>query len=457
MELSERHVLVIGAGCTGRAVSRVLAARGARVVLADRRPQGTWAQGLDTLGHTVELRLGEDGLGLLAGADLVVPSPGVPATTDLLVAAVGRKLPVMSEIEVAARLLECPVLAVTGTNGKSTTTTLIGEMLRAGGARAFMGGNLGVPLIEAVEGAWEVAVAEVSSFQLEWVEQFRPAIGVLLNISPDHLDRHGSMAAYVAAKARLFAAQRGRDVAVLNRDDAAVWQLRSRLRGRVVAMGGCPGDGEGTFVRNGHIVCRDAAEEVTFPLECVRLQGSLNLENMMAAVSVARLYGVAPEPIQSVLERFVGLPHRCVLVREAGGVRYYDDSKATNVGAVIKSLHGFPERVILVAGGLDKGADFTGLRPVAAGRVRLVVAYGAAAHQIADALAGAAPVQCVGPFGEAVQDAMRAAKPGDTVLLAPGCTSFDQFADYAERGRAFQALVSGPPPASPDMETGGCQ
>jgi UDP-N-acetylmuramoylalanine--D-glutamate ligase len=457
MELSERRVLVIGAGQTGRAVSRVLAARGARVVLTDRRPLGAWAENLEALGHTVEVRLGEHGLGLLAGADLVVPSPGVPATTNLVTAAVGRNVPVMSEIEVAARLLECPVLAVTGTNGKSTTTTLIGEMLRAGGARAFVGGNLGVPLIEAVESAWEVAVIEVSSFQLEWVEQFRPAIGVLLNISPDHLDRHGSMAAYAAVKARLFAAQGGRDVAVLNRDDVAVWQLRSRIRARVVAMGGDPGDGEGTFVRNGHIVCRDAAEEVAFPLECVRLQGSHNLENMMAAVSVARLYGVAPEPIRSVLERFVGLPHRCVLVREAGGVRYYDDSKATNVGAVIKSLHGFPGRVILVAGGLDKGADFSALRPVAVGRVRRVVAYGAAAHRIADALADTAPVQCVGPFGEAVQDAMRAAEPGDTVLLAPGCASFDQFADYAERGRAFQALVRELPTAPPDTEARGNQ
>jgi len=461
MELRGRRALVIGAGRTGVATSRVLARRGARVRLVDRRPTEPDARSLETLGADVELRLGDESPALLADVDLVVPSPGVPATSPLLTEAVARGLDVVSEIEVAANLLDCPIVAVTGTNGKSTTTTLIGEMLAASGEHAFVGGNLGTPLIEAVEGSWAVAVAEVSSFQLEWVHEFRPAVAVLLNLSPDHLDRHGSMAAYAAVKARIFAAQEETDVAVLNRDDPAVWELRTGLRGRVVSIGfhrdafTC-----GAFLQGGEIAYRDATGEVTFALAGTRLEGRHHLEDMMAAISAARLCGASPAAIQSVLDSFPGLPHRCEFVHEARGVRYYDDSKATNVGAVVKALHSLPGRVVLLAGGLDKGGDFTALRPIVAERVRLVVAYGVARRRIREDLGDAVPVECVESFSDAVRKSVEAAKSGDVVLLSPACASFDQFVDYAERGTAFRILVGGGALAAstgPSPPGGGCR
>lgn len=452
MDLKGRHILVIGAARTGVAVSRVLAGRGARVRLVDRRPEAPLA---DTLGcrGTVEVRLGDEGKAVLAGVDLVVPSPGVPAAAPVLAEAVARGLPVLSEIEIAGRLLSCPILAVTGTNGKSTTTTLIGEMLRHAGQRAFVGGNLGTPLIEAVDGAWDVAVVEVSSFQLEWVERFRPAIGVFLNVTPDHLDRHGSIAAYVATKARLFATQETEDVAVLNRDDPLVWALRSGLRARVVSIGLQESGCEGAVATASGIVCRDSvAGDATFSLARTRLVGQHNIENTMAAAMVARLRGVPPASVQAVIDRFPGLPHRCELVGEECGIRYYDDSKATNVGAVEKSLAGFTGPVVLIAGGLDKGTGFEMLRTSVRQRVRLVVAYGVAGPRIASALAEVVPVVSVDRFADAVREAKAAAVRGDSVLLSPGCASFDQFTDYAERGMAFRGLICAAAPQS-DLRT----
>jgi UDP-N-acetylmuramoylalanine--D-glutamate ligase len=436
-------VLVIGAGRTGLAVARVLAGRGARVRLADRRAQVGAALEPSMRGADVEVRLGDDGLALLDGVDLVVPSPGVPATAPPLAEATARRLPVMSEIELAARLLGCPIVAVTGTNGKSTTTTMIGDMLTAAGARAFVGGNLGTPLIEAVHGTWDVAVAEVSTFQLEWVERFRPRIGVLLNVTPDHLDRHGTMQAYAEAKARLFGAQEPSDVAVLNRDDPLVWELAPRLRARVVPIGRADDarGSAGAFQRGRQVIYRDESGEQAFSLARAENGGMPFIDNVLAAVATARLYGAPADAIQSVLDGFRGLPHRCEFVAEARGVRYYDDSKATNVGAVLKSLESFPAPIVLLMGGLDKGADFATLRPHVTERVRAVVAYGRARERIATALAGAVAVVSVDRFDDAVARCRATALPGDAVLLAPGCASFDQFTDYAERGTRFQSLV----------------
>jgi UDP-N-acetylmuramoylalanine--D-glutamate ligase len=435
-------VLVVGAARTGIAVSGALARRGAAVRLADRR--AVERADLPALPPEVELRAEHDTGDLLAGVDLVVPSPGVGADHPVLRQALGRGVAVLSEIEVAARLLRCPVVAITGTNGKSTTTMLVGRMLTEGGLRVFVGGNLGRPLIEAVEDAWDVAVAEISSFQLEWVDGFRPAAAVWLNLSPDHLDRHGSLAAYTAAKARLFAAQGPDDVAILNRDDPVVWGHAGRVRAALVSIGG---DGSGTvrgaFVDRGEIVWRDPrAGEMRFSLQRVGIHGRHNQENMMAAVAAAVVRGVTATAIQAALDRFEGLPHRCQLVAERGGVRYYDDSKATNVGAVVKCLDGFAGPVVLLAGGLDKGVPFDDLRSAVRDRVRLVVAYGVAAGRIAGALDGAVRVLTVERFADAFRAARAAAVGGDAVLLSPGCASFDQFTDYAERGRAFRALVT---------------
>ena len=444
MDVRGRRVLVVGAARTGVAVARTLSGRQAQVRLVDARPAAALRDRVNEIPSAVECRLGDDGPAALDGIDLVVPSPGVPATAPVLADAVARGVPVWSEIELAAALLHCPVVAVTGTNGKSTTTTLVGEILGATGARVFVGGNLGTPLMTAVDGDWEIAVAEVSSFQLEWVEAFHPVVAAFLNVTPDHLDRHGSLMAYRDLKARVFATQTATDVAVLNRDDPLVWELRDRLRARVCSFGMTEHAGEGAFVTRDRIVLRGAegGAAAEFPSRAVRLRGRHNLENVMAAILIARQLGASDDVVAQVLEQFTGLRHRGELVGEVDGVRYYDDSKATNVGAVMKSLEGFTEPVILLAGGLDKDSPFELLNPLVEAHVRQIVAYGKAAARIAAALGGTAPVVCVDRFADAVHEAADVARAGEAVLLAPACASMDQFASYAERGAAFRSLVA---------------
>jgi UDP-N-acetylmuramoylalanine--D-glutamate ligase len=355
---------------------------------------------------------------------------------------VRRGVPIRSEIELAFTLLSCPVVAVTGTNGKSTTTTLVGQALALSGRRTFTGGNLGTPLIAAVDLAPEVAVAEVSSFQLEWVERFRPRIGALLNVTPDHLDRHASFAEYRALKARLFAAQEAEDFAVVNRDDPEAWQAAAGIASTVVPFGGAP-TACGAFVGAGFVGLRlPGAAEERYALARTRLIGRPNLENILAAVAVARLAGATPASVQSAIDTVEPLPHRLALVAERGGVRWYDDSKATNVGAAAKSLDALTGPVILLAGGVDKGGGYEALVASAAGKVRRALLFGAARDRIAAALtAGGISVEPVATLEEAVTRAAAVAAQGDAVLLAPACASFDLFTDYAARGRAFRAAV----------------
>jgi UDP-N-acetylmuramoylalanine--D-glutamate ligase len=440
-----RHVLVVGYQRTGRAVATILAARGVRVRATDART----AEALPPLGPAVagvELRLGEDGAALLDGIDLVVPSPGVPRTAPVIAAAQARGVAVMSEIELAFRSLRCPIVAVTGTNGKSTTTTLVGLALRAAGRRVFVGGNLGTPLVSALADEPEVAVAEVSSFQLEWVERFRPVVACFLNLSPDHLDRHATLAEYRAAKARLFAAQEAGDWAVLNRDDPEVWRLADGLRARVVSFG-ARAVAEGAFVGEGFVGLRLPGEsEERYDLGRMRLTGAHNLENVMAAAVVARLAGAPVDAVQRALDTAEPLPHRFARVAERDGVVWIDDSKATNVGAAASSLRACGGPVVLLAGGLDKGGGYDLLVRAAAATVRRALVFGAARESLAAAFEGAGvAVERVATLEEAVGAAARAARPGDTVLLAPACASFDMFADYAARGRAFRAAVEALP------------
>lgn len=437
--------LVVGMRRTGLAVARCLAARGLAVRLADREPRVPWeaAELAARSGGSIELRPGEDGPELLAGVERVVPSPGVPAGARLLRTACERGIPVIAEVELAASLLRCPLAAVTGTNGKSTTTALIGAMLARSGRRAFVGGNLGTPLVEAVGGSYEVALAEVSSFQLEWVERLRPHAACLLNLDEDHLDRHPDFAAYRALKARLFAAQTESDVAVLNRDAPRVWSLRDRMRASVVSFGWRRPEGAGAYVAGGEIVLvRPDAEEEHFSLASLRLPGAHNVENAMAAIVVARCLDVPPGAIEEAIADFRPLPHRLELVREKDGVRYLDDSKATNVAAVVRSLEACPGQVVLLAGGVDKGGGYGPLRDPVRHKVKLLVLFGEAQARIARALDGLTAIERVASLEEAVSVAATAARPGDSVLLAPGCASFDMFADYAERGRAFRAAVA---------------
>ena len=435
-----RHVLVIGVRRTGEAVASALAARGVRVRAADVRPAA--ALGPLAMPPGVELRLGEDGRDLLTGIDLVIPSPGVPRDAPLLTAALGRGIPIRSEIELAAALLDCPLVGITGTNGKSTVTTLVGLALARAGRRVFVGGNLGTPLITALDAPTEIAVVEVSTFQLEWVERFRPRVGCLLNVTPDHLDRHASFEEYRDTKARLFAAQDANDFAVVNRDDPEAWRVAGGLRARVISFGAAE-VACGVFAGEGFAALRlpDAPEE-RYTLARSRLRGAYNVENVLAAVAAARLAGAPPAAVQTAIDDVEPLPHRRRLVADRGGVAWVDDSKATNVGAAARSVASFDGPVVLLAGGVDKGGGYAALAAAAAGRVRVALVFGAARDAVAEALGGAGvPVEHASTLDDAVRRAAAVARSGDTVLLAPACASFDMFADYAARGRAFRAAV----------------
>ncbi len=441
MELKEKKLLVIGLALTGRKCARFLAQQGAKVWISDRRGQDDLRDEMAALSDlSLTYRLGGEEKSWLDGMDYVVPSPGVPMENLLLREAVTRKIPVLSEIELAYRYFAAPLVAITGTNGKSTTTTLIGKMLQADGKKVFLGGNLGEPFVGAATDFWDWGVIEISSFQLEWVDQFRPRIALLLNLTEDHLDRYASFADYCRAKERIFAAQQPTDVAILNRDDPLVWPMRDSIAARVVSFGF--GEvAEGWFATPNEIIWCAGAVEERFSLAQAKIQGVHNRENIMAAVAAARCAGVSRRAIQTTIEEFPGLEHRLEFVREKDGVRYYNDSKGTNVGAVVKSLASFSERVILLAGGVNKGGDYA---PLAAGiknQVRRLVLFGAAKQTIAAALGRLTTTVLVDDIAAAVGDAAAHARPGDVVLLSPACSSFDQFRNYAERGKSFKNLV----------------
>lgn len=433
--------MVLGLARTGRECAGFLVHQGAKVLVSDLRPEPELKQEMEALSELpIEYHLGSEDRSWLRGVDLVIPSPGVPAENLLLREAQARSISILSEIEIAYRFLSAPLVGITGTNGKSTTTTLIGEIFKANGTKVFVGGNLGAPLIGFAADRWEWGVAEISSFQLEWVEAFRPKIAVLLNLTEDHLDRYADFAAYCRAKERIFAAQKNDDVAVLNRDDPLVWEMRRRIAARVVSFGFSEAR-EGVFATADEIIWRDASKEEKFPLRRVKIQGVHNVENMMATIAVTKAAAIGHHVIQKSLEAFSGLEHRLEFVREINGVRYYNDSKGTNVGAVAKSLASFSAPVILLAGGVDKGGDYAPLGDEIKRKVRRLVLFGAAKNRIANALGGLTETVSVDSLDAAVRDAAERARPGDVVLLSPACSSFDMFKNYAERGKAFKNLV----------------
>jgi UDP-N-acetylmuramoylalanine--D-glutamate ligase len=442
MELSNKRVMVVGLGVSGLAAARFLASRGANLVMTDRRrdiDRGKLPPG--------ELKLGVDNARWLDGVELVVTSPGVPRDSLLLRTAIEKRIPVIGEIELAGRFLKMPIAAITGTNGKSTVVVLLGEILKALGRRTFVGGNLGTPLIDAVGGEWDVAVVEVSSFQLEWIEKFRPQAGVHLNLSDDHFDRYKDLEDYGRAKARLFENQDASDYAILNRDDPNVWKLANSVRSRVIGFGHDRG-GNGAsiwFDQRSNAIVYDfdfgATPRGRISLEGFRLRGRHNISNAMAASAAALALGVVAKDIERALASFRGLAHRIEVVHERGGVTYVDDSKGTNVGAVVEAIDALAAPIILIAGGLDKGGDYAPLRRPLGEKVKLAIFNGAARDKMATALAGATQIETVATLKEAVEHAARAARPGDTVLLSPACSSFDQFKDYAERGNVYKELV----------------
>lgn len=437
MELSGKCVLVIGLGITGRAIARFAAAHAARLRLTDIRTD------LERSGLPAgaELLLGPENTAWLDGVDLIISSPGVPRTNPLLTAGCARMVPVLSELELAAQALGPVDVAITGTNGKSTVTTMVGEIFRGAGRAPFIGGNLGVPLIDAVEGHWQSTIVEVSSYQLEWIQRFRPRIGVYLNLTEDHLDRYRDLEEYGGFKARLFENQQAGDWAVLNRDDPAVWQLSDRLHANVVGFGLDQGRVPGLWPIDGGIRFELEGRSGSLRLNTRGLMGRHNLANAMAASAAALTAGIEPAVIEGVLAEFRGLPHRIQLIHESNGIRYVDDSKGTNVGAVVEALASVRPPVILIAGGLDKGGDYTPLRAPLQEWAKRVILIGQAREKMRAALDGCAPITIRETLAQAMECAREVARSGDTVLLSPACASFDQFKDYAERGRIFEKLA----------------
>ena len=437
MQGSPSRALVIGLGASGLAAASLLADLGARVVVTDLRTEEELGGVLRELPPGTRTVLGANPPEALDGAELVVVSPGVPAGAPILEEARRRGLPVLSEVELAWRQRpDATLVAVTGSNGKSTVTTMVAEMLATGGRRAVAGGNLGTPACRLVqEGGWDHWVLEISSFQSELLAGLRPAVGVLLNLSQDHLERHATMEAYAAAKYRLFRRQSAADRAVLNLDDPLAAATPTAALRRFFSLTrsaeGCL-EGE-TLVVEGEPLM-EASE--------LAVGGRHNLANALAAALAARALGVERAAVRSALASFQGLPHRHRTVAEARGVRWVDDSKATNVGAAMAALEGYPEgSVHLILGGLAKGQDFAPMVPLVRRIAARVYLIGRDAERIEAALGGAAPLERCGTLAEAVRRAGAAARAGDTVLLAPACASFDQFADYAQRGEAFARLA----------------
>ena len=441
MDLKKKKVMVIGLARTGSEAARFLVRQGAEVLVSDSRGEQELRGEIESLtGLPLRFLLGGEEVGWVEGLDVLIPSPGVPSQNPLLRQACGKGIEIISEIELAYRFVRFPLVAITGTNGKSTTTSLVGEILREAGISAFVGGNIGTPLIGFVSGPWDWGVVEVSSFQLEWVEQFRPRIAVLLNLTEDHLDRYPDVASYCEAKGRIFDAQGDEDVAILNRDDPLVWSLKERARARVVSFGWAEVD-QGVFASKDEIIWRDKDDEERFPITRVRIQGVHNVENLMAAVAVAKSIPVPREAIQRAIEEFPGMEHRLEFVREKDAVRYYNDSKGTNAGAVSKSLASFSDPIILIAGGIHKGGDYRILKNEVRSKVKTLILFGAAKGIIQQALGHLADTVVVESLEAAVQEAQKYALAGDVVLLSPACSSFDMFRDYEERGRVFKTLV----------------
>lgn len=444
-----KRIAVIGAARTGTAVARALVPRGARVHVFDAKPEGEMAETavlLRDLGAGVTFGASEGPE--LYEADAVVPSPGVRKDSPILQAAKDRGQTIWSEPEVAWRIAEAPILAVTGTNGKTTTTALVGALLSDAGRDARVGGNIapGRPLIEIASDAPASAylVAEISSFQLEWIEGFRPHVGIYTNLSPDHLNRHGTMEEYAAMKARLFENQTPDDHAIVNADNAPSLAAGRQGRGTIWTFSRRRPVHHGAFVRGDEIVFRDgAAEETIGRVEDVLLPGLHNLENALAAMIAGKILGLTADNVMHTLTRFPGVEHRMEAVAEIGGVRFVNNSMCTNPGALEGSMAAYGRPVIAIVGGINKNLDYSGVGGALAEYGKAVLTIGTLGPELAETArkAGAANVEECGTLERAVEAAAKIAGPGDIVMLAPGCASMDQFHDFEDRGNQFKQLI----------------
>ncbi len=445
MDVQGKRVLVVGLGKSGVASSLFLQSRGARVTVSDEKSQEQLRTEIPALlDKGIVVETGKHGERTFRDQDLIVVSPGVPNNVPALANARKMGTPVIGEIELAAQFLQGQVIAITGSNGKTTTTTLTGEVIAAGGLQSLVGGNIGTPAITFVDQSspetW--VVLEISSFQLETIETFKPRIASILNITPDHLDRHGSMEAYIAAKARIFENQTEKDFAVLNMDDPTCVALGKNLKPQVYWFSRKAEVARGTFVRNGKILFRNAnGERELLSVEDITLKGAHNLENVLAAAAMGTLAGVEPAKVRRAVKDFKAVEHRLEYTATIRGVQYFNDSKATNVDATIKALESFPGNIHLILGGKDKGSDYSVLNELLKARVTRVYTIGAAAQKIESQIAGATEITPAGTLDQAVRKASEYAQAGDIVLLAPACASFDQFQSYEQRGRVFKEVV----------------
>ena len=446
MELNGQRTLVVGLGKSGVASALFMKAHGARVTVSDTKSGDELRNEIPVLlDHGITVETGGHGERTFRGQDLIVVSPGVPVDAPPLVQARSLGETVIGEIELAAQFLPGPVVAITGSNGKTTTTTLTGEIMAAAGLPTLVGGNIGTPAISLAERAKPdtVIVLEISSFQLETIQTFRPIVAVVLNVTPDHLDRHRTFEIYTNAKARIFENQQASDFAVLNADDPTCVAMGARTRAQVFWFSRQKEVQQGAWVRDGNIVFRDEkGQREILQVSEIPLKGAHNLENVLAAVCTGVLMGCAPEKIRQAVHNFKAVEHRLEYVATINRVDYYNDSKATNVDATVKALESFPANIHLILGGKDKGSPYTVLNDLIRQRVKRIYTIGAAAAKIESQLKGAEIVQA-GTLENAIRKAHAAATPGDVVLLAPACASFDQFKSYEHRGKMFKEIVKG--------------
>jgi UDP-N-acetylmuramoylalanine--D-glutamate ligase len=444
-DLDGKRVLVVGLARTGLVTALFSAGYGAKVTATDERPIPEVAEAAEKLRLAgVRLELGGFVPETFLEQDLIVVSPGVPAKIAPLEAARAQGIPVWSEIELAWRFLRGKLLAITGSNGKTTTTSLVAHILKTSNIPTLVGGNIGTPLLALVESSIDttVTVAEISSFQLETIDSFRPEIGVLLNLTPDHLDRHLTFEDYAGAKMRMFENQLEKDIALLNADDPEVTR-RMPAKPKIFWFSRQKRVATGAFLRDDQIIFRNEGSEVELArLADIQLRGQHNIENVLASCAASYLAGAVPAAIAAGVKSFRGVEHRLEFVAEISGVQYYNDSKATNVDAAVKAVEAFRGPLVVILGGRDKGSPYTPLRELLHERARLALLMGEAAEKIAADLGDAVQFENAGTLHQALDIAARHVQPGDTVLLAPACSSFDQFENYEHRGRVFKELVA---------------
>jgi UDP-N-acetylmuramoylalanine--D-glutamate ligase len=448
MELKNKRVLVVGLGKSGLSAAMFLRAKGARVTVSDTRSAVALAHEIPALLEAgIMVESGGHGLLTFRRQDLIVVSPGVPMDTPEVQQTKSFGMPVIGEVELASRFLQGQIVAITGSNGKTTTTSLVGKIFSDGGLLTLVGGNIGLPVIDLVEKstAETTNVLEVSSFQLETIEDFHPHIAVVLNITPDHLDRHGSFENYAAAKARITERQGPEDFLVLNAEDKATQMVAAKTQAQIFWFSGRRPVKQGAFVHGESIVfvAREGAKaEPVMPVSEIHLKGSHNVENVLAAVCVARLALIPAQSIRASVAAFRAVEHRLELVRKVNGVEFYNDSKATNVDAAMKAVASFGGGIHLILGGKDKDSDYGTMSDLLKERVKAVYTIGTAAEKIERQLHGVVKMVQAGTMQMAVQEAAKAAVAGDVVLLSPACSSFDQFENYEHRGRVFRQIVN---------------